>query len=134
MKKTTRLSFDDVIRDFKASDSRCRKLMISVLATQIQDYLRAKEITEHLEDAHYVAISKRRDKKTGREQRMTSTLTRGLAAQSYIFDDTWDSENYVFGFKFICSYIELDPTKFREAIRDLKREDIRDARLRAKSY
>ena len=118
---------DDRNVDLPEDGRRHRKLMISVLATQIQDYLYAKETAENIAAAHMQAVLKgtSRKQRTAKELRRTTMLTRGLKAMSYIFEDTWESENYVFGFKFICRYIELEPEKFRKAIWALKREHVR---------
>jgi hypothetical protein len=105
---------------------RDQKLMIAVLATQIQDYLYARGTTDDIEGDHLKAVGGNRwtKKKTPKEKLRVALLTRGLKARAYIFDDGWESENYVFGFKFICSYIGLDPEKFRTAIRALRKEHI----------
>ncbi len=88
--------------------------MIGVLATQIQDYLNSYE---YLWD----------------EPKKKAARTRAETARAYIFDDTWYSDNYVFGFKFISRYIGLDPEKFRAAIRQLKTLTRHDKRFNVKS-
>ena len=65
-----------------------KNLMIAVLTTQIKDYLNAPRAT-----------------------------SRYKKAEIYIFSDMNESEEYVFGFKFICSYIGLDPTRLREKVK-----------------
>jgi len=119
---------DDMNIDVPENARRQRKLMTSVLATQIQDYLYAKGITDDIEGERARSIQRGIQwigKKPSKELRKTAVLTRGLAAMAYIFEDTWESGNYVFGFKFICRCIELEPEKFRIAIRRLKMEHIR---------
>ena len=120
------------MRDIIEEDNHCRKLMISVLATQIQDYLYAKEITDHIEREYSRSI-KRGQKKSGVELRRTAALYRGVRAMAYIFDNSNGSDNYVFGFKFICRYIGLDPGRFQAAIRRLTIGTIRAIRDEAKS-
>lgn len=110
--------------DLPEEARRQNKFMISVLATQIQDYLYARGITDDIEGDHLKSIAILSKKKTPREKAKTQTLSRGLKAISYIFDDSWQSENYVFGFKFICKHIGLDPEKFRTAIRALRQQHI----------
>jgi hypothetical protein len=116
----------DLGRNIPEGAKRDQKLMIAVLATQIQDYLYARGTTDDIEGEHLKSVRGKRwrRKRTPKEQRRVALLTRGLTAKAYIFDDTWESENYVFGFIFICSYIGLDPEKFRTAIRALKMEHI----------
>lgn len=72
-----------------------RDLMVSVLATQLKDYM-----------SIVPALSK--------------------AAENYIFDDTKEAQGYVFSFVSICKYIELDPEKFRQKIKLLKKEKKED--------
>lgn len=123
----------EVIGEVKRESDRCRKLMIGVLATQIQDYLYAKEIADNIE-REYLKSIKRGLKKSGAELRRTAALSRGVRAMTYIFDNSNGSENYVFGFKFICRYIGLDPERFRTAIRALRMDTIRAIRDEIKTY
>jgi len=69
---------------------------------------------------------------TGVEQRIAGTLTRGREAMTYLFDDSKESDNYVFGFNFICRYIGIDPVRFRKAIRALRKENIQAIKEQAK--
>lgn len=69
-----------------------KKLMMAVLTTQIKDYLEALK-----------------------------TSLRYKQAEIYIFNDMDESEEYVFGFKFVCKYIGLDPLRFREKIKNYKK-------------
>ena len=115
---------DDRNVDLPEEARRQNKFMISVLATQIQDYLYAKGITDDIEGEHLKSIAGKCKEKSPKDLRKTKMLSCGLKAMAYIFDDTWQSENYVFGFKFICRYIGLDPEKFRAAIRALRKEHV----------
>jgi len=115
---------DDRNVDLPEEARRQNKFMISVLATQIQDYLYAKGITDDIEGEHLKSIGGKCKEKSARELRKTKVLSRGLKAMVYIFDDTWSSDNYVFGFKFICRHIGLDPGRFRKAIRRLRQQQI----------
>ena len=72
-----------------------KELMIAVLTTQIKDYLNPL-------------------KTSGTYKK----------AKVYIFDDTSESEEYVFGFKFVCKYIGLDPAKFREKIKKYQKNNL----------
>lgn len=116
------------------SAARSRKLMISVLATQIQDYMQAKELTNDIDAEHLKLLQKKQMKKnmTGMESRLAGTLTRGREAMIYLFDDSKESDEWVFGFNFICRYIGIDPVRFRRAIRALRKENIQAVRNRAK--
>ncbi len=56
------------------------------------------------------------------------TLGRGRLAEIYLFDDSYESDNYVFGFSYICRYIGLDPKRMRQKIREIKQEQIEGIR------
>lgn len=47
------------------------------------------------------------------------------AARRWIFEETKSSREYVFGFRFICSYIGLDPDTIRNAIKKMEGGDAR---------
>lgn len=119
----------------KSEENRNRKLMIAVLACQIQDYMQAKELTNDIEAEHLKLLRLKALKKnmTGVEQRIAGTLTRGREAMVYLFDESKESDEYVFGFNFICSYIGIDSTRFRNAIRALRKENIQAVKARARS-
>jgi len=61
--------------------------------------------------------------------RNINTMTRGEEAKYYIFEDFQESEDYVFGFKFICSYLGLDPKKFRKRIKEKREEFWKDIKV-----
>lgn len=61
-------------------------------------------------------------------RRESKLLTRGQMAYQYIFIDNEESDNYQFGFNFICRYIGLDPERLRERIREIKQEQIQGIR------
>jgi len=73
-------------------DNGYKNLMIAVLTTQIKDYLESLKVS-----------------------------IRYKKAKIYIFNDLDESEEYVFGFKFICRYIGLDPLRFRKKIKNYKK-------------
>jgi len=73
-------------------DNGYKNLMIAVLTTQIKDYLESLKVS-----------------------------IRYKKAEIYIFNDLDESEEYVFGFKFICRYIGLDPLRFRKKIKNYKK-------------
>jgi len=64
-----------------------KALMIAVLATQIEDYFRGKPPLCYAN------------------------------AKEYIFQNDKESNEYVFGFNFVCTHIGLDPNKLRKAIK-----------------
>lgn len=68
-----------------------KNLMIAVLTTQIKDYLNG-----------------------------IKSSIRHKQAKAYIFSDVSESEEYVFGFKFICTLIGLDPSRLRKKIKKHK--------------
>jgi len=98
-----------------------KKLMTSVLAQAMTDYIQAVKVgginfSKRLEKENF------RGKKTSKEKYVIEAMTRGNAAKAYIFDDSRNSEGYVFGFRFISSCLGIDPEKFRKRIKE-KRED-----------
>lgn len=175
-------------------------LMTNVLATQVQDYINAKEITNYPLQEEIAKISKRiktLNKKIGKVgikksksldemianiekevklfllceklnkiSNRKTLLGHGEEARRYIFEDIqpvfevndikkWDkekkkyvldkkisskiigyekSDEHVFGFKFICKYLGLDPTRFREKIKELKKKQIKEIQARIKDY
>jgi hypothetical protein len=55
-----------------------------------------------------------------------ATLEGQADAEAWIFNDSDDSSNYVFGFKSVCAILDLCPHRTRRAIRERKKEaDIR---------
>jgi len=103
-----------------------KNLMTAVLAQQLTDYIKAVKVGRLGFSKEYekeLAIMRRaRDKDLSpRQRRYKKTMTRGEEAKYYIFADSKESENYVFGFKFICTYLGLDPERFRQKIKE-KRE------------
>jgi len=120
-----------------------KKLMISVLAQAMTDYIQAIKIgglgfTEKLKRNSTEMVKKlKKDSKaflyrTPKEKCEIETMTKGQKAKIYIFENDEESETYVFGFKFICNYIGIDPEKFRKKIKE-KREDFwRDIYIKIK--
>lgn len=108
-----------------------KKLMTSVLAQAITDYIQAVKVGG-------LNFSKRlkkdgvRGKKTSKEKLAIEAMTRGNAAKVYIFDNSMYSEEYVFGFKFICTYLGIDPKKFRKRIKEKREEFWKDIYARIK--
>lgn len=110
-----------------------RALMISVLAQAITDYIQAVRVggidfTEKLKrDSIKMADEREKSRKryihmTSKEKLAVEAMTRGSKAKEYIFLESSESEEYVFGFKFICTYLGIDPERFRKRIKE-KRED-----------
>ena len=58
-------------------------------------------------------------------QRKRKILNYGSMAEAYIFDECRDLERDVFSFAQICKLIELDPQKFRDRLRSLDRDEIK---------
>lgn len=110
-----------------------KELMISVLAQAITDYIQAVRVgginfKEELSNK-YIQMSKAKKKDIDKKElREIEAMTKGEEAKCYIFDDDsyTESENYVFGFKFICSFIGMDPEKFRKRIKEKREEFWRD--------
>lgn len=44
------------------------------------------------------------------------------------------SDEYVFGFKFVCSYLGLDPIKFRKKIKELRIKHIKELQSKIKEF
>lgn len=82
-----------------------RNLMIAVLDVNIKDYMNT--------------FRRKRLKNKGQQQ---ARELRNWKAKSYIFNDGQESEGYVFGFKFICKYLGLDPERMRNKIKEIKTE------------
>jgi len=110
------------------------KLMISVLTRQIIDYLNSISISEKLygkaiqpsELKLYDGRGKGSGlKKNKRTKRKYAELNRGQKAEAYIFNNDRNSEFYVFGFKFICKHIGLDPERLRKRIKETKMEQVK---------
>ena len=104
-----------------------KKLMIGVLAQQILCYIKAIRVgglnfPEKLKQALAKVGATRVKDLEPKLRRHIEAMTSGELAKYYIFADSEESEEYVFGFKFICSYIGIDPERFRKKIRE-KRED-----------
>jgi len=102
-------------------------IMLAVLGTQIQDYINAIEIggDRFLETSDF-KYERLPDKKK-------EAIDRGMRAKYYIFDDP-NSDNYVFGFNFICRYIGLDPDKLKTNIKLLKKKTLKDLYERIKEF
>jgi hypothetical protein len=111
-----------------------KKLMIAVLTQMIIDYIHAIKIGG-LNFGKMLNKDRIKIKKTGKKNcdaemlRNVDTMTRGEEARYYIFEDFRESEEYVFGFKFICSYIGLDPEKFRKKIKEKREEFWKDIHI-----
>lgn len=110
-----------------------RALMISVLAQAITDYIQAVrfggiDFTEKLKrDSIKMGEEMKKGRKayvlmTPKQKLSFAAMTRGNLAKDYIFEKPRESTEYVFGLGFICTYLEIEPGKFRKAIRE-KRED-----------
>ena len=81
-----------------------KRLMIAVMEKLISDYIYEKR--------------KRKNQNTGEIEDNPEFIQ----ARNYIFEDNNYSDNYVFGFKFICRYINLDPKKMRKNIHERRLE------------
>lgn len=134
-----------------------KNLMTAVLATQIQDYINARELTDfpfmdkigRLEKQIKILIRKlakdkekqyykeaermeqkirlkQRNLEIAAKHRKKTIVSQGRSAEIYIFENNEESDNYVFGFNFICRHLELDPEKFRKKIRELRLQHIRE--------
>ena len=111
--------------------------MISVLAQAITDYINAVrmggiDFTEKLKrDSIEIAKEMRKGRRayvfmTPKERLAAKVMTRGNKAKEYIFLESRESEEYVFGFKFICTYLGIDPERFRKRIKEKREEFWRD--------
>lgn len=47
-------------------------------------------------------------------------------AKCYIWADNKQSDNYVFGFNFICRFIEIDPERFKAKIKAMRERITKD--------
>jgi len=115
-----------------------RKLMVAALAQRIQDYVNAKgesgdRLADEIESLErdikkqtYLYVER---SETGKLHRRKRAVRRGVEAEHYIFDNNEESNNYVFGFNFICKTIGLDPNRFRRKIKELRQEKIREFRI-----
>ena len=115
LRKTLAWAFKQIAMEYQVDPTR--KIMTSVLSTQIQDYIYGKQMSprsigEELREAI---------KNTSGIARDRSTRIRGLRraeqAHSYIFLDSQESEEYIFGFIFVCQYLGFDPKRLRMAIK-----------------
>jgi len=110
-------------------------LMIAVLAQAITDYIQAIKVggldfSEQLRRRSQGIVDGRtlgQGKEafifmSHKEKRELTAMSRGNVAKTWIFDHSSVSEEYVFGFEFICSYFGLEPQKFRKRITE-KREE-----------
>lgn len=108
-----------------------RNLMTSVLAQSMTDYIQAVRVGgldfrgKLARDRIEVDRMKKRDCDT-KLLRDIETMTRGEEAKHYIFNNSNHSEKYVFGFKFICTYLGIDPERFREKIKEKREEFWKD--------
>ncbi len=75
-----------------------RSLMLSVLTTQVKDYIKSV-------------------RKGGKPAEVP---------RAYIFENNKESTEYVFGFNFICTYIGLDPIRLRRKIKEMRTEQWAD--------
>ena len=134
-----------------------KNLMTSVLATQIQDYINAREMTDfsfmdkigklereikrlikklakaekekyytETEDIKWKIRLKQYKLLIASTHRKKTMVSRGRSAEVYIFENNEESDNYVFGFNFICRHLEMDPERFRKKIRELRLQHIRE--------
>jgi len=104
-----------------SSEKGYKALMISVLAQAITDYIQAIRVGGFNFSKRLKADGIKKNK-TRKEERDLKAMARGNVAESYIFDNSKSSEEYVFGFKFICRYIEIDPERFRKRIKEKRRD------------
>ena len=108
--------------------------MIAVLTQMITDYIHAIKIggLNFKEKLNKDRIKIKEGKKKYCDAKMlrnVNAMTSGEEARYYIFEDFKESEEYVFGFKFICSYIGLDPEKFRKRIKEKREEFWKDIKV-----
>uniref|UniRef100_A0A6M3X655 Uncharacterized protein n=1 Tax=viral metagenome TaxID=1070528 RepID=A0A6M3X655_9ZZZZ len=114
LKKTLSWVFKQIKMEEQADP--IRKIMTSVLSVQIQDYIYGVRL-----NAGPVGKELRRERKdkTGiakdRATRVTG-LRRAEQAYEYLFVDSKESGEYVFGFRFICSFLGFDYVRLRAAI------------------
>jgi len=118
----------------KAEKDGYKNLMTAVLTQMITDYIHAIKIggINFEEKLSRDRIEMKKIKKKNCDAKMVrsvNAMTRGEEAKYYIFEDFEESEKYVFGFKFICSYIGLDPEKFRKRIKEKREEFWKDIHI-----
>jgi len=68
------------------------------------------------------------NKKLSKLKHKKQLFGHGENARIYIFENKKESNEYVFGFEFICNYFGLDPEKFRKKIEALRQEHIKKLR------
>ena len=119
-----------------------KKLMTSVLTQAITDYIQAvkvggikfsKKLKKEVFDLNMDDILQGiRLTRSNKESHNITAMTRGNKAKEYIFDTSEDSTDYVFEFKFICTYLGIDPEKFRKRIKEKREKFWKDvyARIR----
>jgi len=88
----------------KMKEDPYKNLMIAVMEELISDYIYKKR--------------KRRNQNTGEIEDNPEFIQ----ARNYIFEDNNYSDNHVFGFKFICRYINMNPDYMRERIKKRRNE------------
>lgn len=131
-REITDFSFRRLIR--KTRKSRARMSFIkNYRIMQAQKFIETAKSQEfgHVELQQFFKIlaSLSRLKYTiGIRTRKLKMLSIGLNAYHYIFIDNWESDNYIFGFNFICRYIGLDPKRMRDKVREIKQEQIKGIR------
>lgn len=108
-----------------------KNLMTAVLANVISDYIKAVNVggldfSKKLKKERVKLKNIKQKDLTSKQKRNIEAMARGEDAKHYIFDDSDESENYVFGFKFICTFIGLNPEKFRKKIREKREEFWKD--------
>jgi len=88
------------------------RLMLAILAEALKDY--TKIYRGKAKEAKTRAM---KNEKMQRESRKRQ-------AEIYLFSDTKESENYILGFKNICSYFGYDPVRLRKKLIEyMRRED-----------
>jgi len=94
----------------------------------IRHLVQAKEKEYHnkAEQIEQKIMFKRCELSIAKAHRRKKIASKGRSAEIYIFENNEESDNYVFGFNFICRYLELDPERFRKKIRELRLENIRE--------
>lgn len=108
-----------------------KELMTAVLASILKDYIHAVKVggldfSKKLKKEQTKIDKMKKVNCNPKTLRKVELMSRGEDAKHYIFDDSKESEEYVFGFKFICTYIGLDPEKFRKAIKEKREEFWKD--------
>lgn len=150
----------EVLSDYKKSGYE--KLMISLLAQQVMDYINAREVTDFSFEKEVIKLQKqinpdskklamlrklrsdnlddmiknieaeiefiKLNKKLSNLECKKKLFGLGESARVYIFENSKESKEYVFGFEFICTYFGLDPERFRKKIKELRRKQIKELR------